>query len=136
MTDNVITITEDTPIEEVARIMADNKIGGLPIIREDEVVGIITETDLFKIFLELLGEREPGVRIAALEPNTFGELAHLTKTIFDIGGNVMELGTFLGDSSENREVCIKVAGVDARALEETLEPFVEKFVDIREPQWA
>ena len=136
MSDAVITITEDTPIEEAARIMADNKIGGLPIIREDEVVGIITETDLFKIFLELLGAREPGVRIAALVPNIPGELAQLTKAIFDIGGNVVALSTFLGDSSENREVCIKVSGVDARALEETLEPFVEKFIDIREPHWA
>lgn len=136
MTDNVITITEDTPIEEAARIMADNKIGGLPIIREDEVVGIITETDLFKIFLELLGAREPGVRIAALVPNIPSELAQLTKAIFEVGGNVVALSTFLGDSSENREVCIKVSGVDARALEETLEPFVEKFIDIREPHWA
>ena len=136
MSDAVITITEDTPIEEAARIMADNKIGGLPIIREDEVVGIITETDLFKIFLELLGAREPGVRIAALVPNIPSELAQLTKAIFEVGGNVVALGTFLGDSSENREVCIKVSGVDARALEETLEPFVEKFIDIREPHWA
>ncbi len=136
MTVHIITITEDTPIEEAARIMADNKIGGLPVIRENEVVGIITETDLFKIFLELLGAREPGVRIAALVPNIPGELAQLTKAIFEVGGNVVALGTFLGDSSENREVCIKVSGVDARALEETLEPFVEKFIDIREPQWA
>jgi acetoin utilization protein AcuB len=136
MTVHIITITEDTPIEEAARIMADNKIGGLPVIRENEVVGIITETDLFKIFLELLGAREPGVRIAALVPNIPGELAQLTKAIFEIGGNVVALSTFLGDSSENREVCIKVSGVDARALEETLEPFVEKFIDIREPQWA
>jgi len=136
MTDNVITITEGTPIEEAARIMADNKIGRLPIIHEDEVVGIITETDLFKIFLELLGAREPGVRIAALVPNIPGELAQLTKAIFEVGGNVVALGTFLGDSSQNREVCIKVAGVDARALEEAIEPFVEKFIDIREPHWA
>ena len=47
MTRDVITITENTPLEEAARIMADNKIGGLPILRDDRVVGIITETDLF-----------------------------------------------------------------------------------------
>jgi len=75
MTRDVITITEDTPLEEAARIMADNKIGGLPVLRDREVVGIITETDLFKIFLELLGARETGVRVAALVPNVPGELA-------------------------------------------------------------
>ena len=37
------------------------EIGGLPVMRDDEVVGMITETDLFKIFLELMGAREPGV---------------------------------------------------------------------------
>src|SRR3990170_3638875 len=55
MTKDVLTVTEDTPIEEAARIMADNKIGGLPVMRGASVVGIITETDLFKLFLELLG---------------------------------------------------------------------------------
>ncbi|MGD9091972.1 MAG: CBS domain-containing protein [Anaerolineales bacterium] len=131
MTRDVITITEDTPLEEAARIMADNKIGGLPVIRDKEVVGIITETDLFKVFLELLGARQPGVRIAALVPNVPGELAQLTKAIFDIGGNVVALGTFLGETSENREVCIKVADVEAQALQDALAPFIEKIVDIR-----
>jgi acetoin utilization protein AcuB len=132
MTKDVTTVTEDTPIEIAARIMADNKIGGLPVIRNQEVVGIITETDLFKIFLELLGARESGVRIAALVPNIPGELAGLTKAIFDVGGNVVALGTFLGESSENREISIKIADVDAQTLEEAIEPFVEKFIDIRE----
>src|SRR3990170_281956 len=60
MSSDVITVTEDTPVEEAARIMADNKIGGLPVMRGGKVVGIITETDLFKLFLELLGARESG----------------------------------------------------------------------------
>src|SRR5512139_3442225 len=63
MTKKVLSVTEDTPIEEAARIMADNKIGGMPVLnKEGKVVGIITETDLFKIFLELMGARENGVR--------------------------------------------------------------------------
>jgi len=49
MSKNVITVEESTPIEEVARIMADNKIGGVPVVRDGRVVGLITETDLFKI---------------------------------------------------------------------------------------
>ena len=134
MTRDVITITEDTPLEDAARIMADNKIGGLPILRDGDLVGIITETDLFKIFLELLGARQPGVRVAALVPNIPGELAKLTKAVFDIGGNIVALGTFLGYSSENREICMKVADVSAVDLEVAIEPLVEKVVDIRGPQ--
>ena len=57
MTRKVLTVSEETPLEDAARIMADNKIGGLPVVRGEHVVGIITETDLFKIFLELMGAR-------------------------------------------------------------------------------
>ena len=55
MSRKVKTVDVDTPIEEAARIMADSKIGGLPVMRSGKVVGVITETDLFRIFLELMG---------------------------------------------------------------------------------
>ena len=132
MTPNVVTIDEDTPLEEAARIMADNKFGGLPVLRKGKVVGIITETDLFKIFLEMLGAREQGIRLAALVPNVSGELAQLTKAVFDIGGNVLSLGTFLGEGTENREVVMKIKGASAEAITEAIHPFVERIVDIRE----
>ena len=60
MTTKVITVTEDTSLKEAARIMADNRIGGLPVERKGELVGIITETDLFKTFLEMLEAQEVG----------------------------------------------------------------------------
>ena len=60
MTAEVITVTEDTSLKEAARIMADNRIGGLPVERKGELVGIITETDLFKAFLEMLEVQEVG----------------------------------------------------------------------------
>jgi acetoin utilization protein AcuB len=135
MTRDVITINEDTPLEEAAHIMAYNKIGGLPVLRDGKVVGIITETDLFNIFLELLGAREHGIRLAALVPNTPGGLVQLTKAIFDIGGGILTLGTFLGESCDNREVTMKVAGVSVQALEEAIEPFVERIVDVHETQY-
>lgn len=130
MTRDVITITEDMPIEDAARIMADNKIGGLPILRDGKVVGIITETDLFKILLEMLGARERGIRLAVLVPNTPGGLIQLTKAISDIGGNILALGTFSGESCDNREVTMKVAGVSTNVLKEAIEPFIERIVDI------
>lgn len=132
MTKEVQTVSTDTPLEEAARIMADSKIGGLPVVKNGEVVGIITETDLFKIFLEMLGARDSGVRVAVLVPNVPGELAQLTKAVFDLGGNIIALGTFLGESSKNSEVTIKVTGVDAQELEAVISPLVERVVDIRE----
>jgi acetoin utilization protein AcuB len=131
MTHDVITIHEDTPIEEAARIMADNKIGGLPVVRDGEVVGIITETDLFKILLELMGARERGVRLTALLSDAPGELAKLTQAIASMGGNIVALGTFMGESSENRMVTLKVRGMDSDTLRQHVEPLVERIIDIR-----
>lgn len=54
MTRDAITVSEHTPLEEAARIMVENKIGGLPVIRAGKLVGIVTESDLFKVFIEML----------------------------------------------------------------------------------
>jgi len=132
MTRKVTTITEDTPLEEAARIMADHKIGALPVVRGVDVVGIITETDLFRVLLEMMAAREPGVRLDVLVPKAAGELAKLTRAIYEAGGNILALGTFLGESSENWEVTIKVADVDGKVLVSAVEPLVERILDLRE----
>ena len=136
MSKKVITVTEETPLEEAARLMADKKIGGLPVMRGDDLVGIITETDLFKIFLELLGARESGVRLSALMRNLPGELCKLTSAISAAGGNIVALATFLGDSTENRMVVIKVIGIPLEELRRIISPLVELITDLRETKAA
>jgi len=131
MTKNVLTVTEDTPIEEAARIMADNKIGGLPVVRDGTVVGIITETDLFKIFLELMGARDLGVRVTALVHEERGQLARLTEAIANAGGNFLAFGQFSGEDSTNRLITFKVDGLDQDQVKEIVDPLVETLVDIR-----
>lgn len=131
MTKKVLTVDEDTPIEEAARIMADNKIGGLPVMRGEQVVGIITETDLFKIFLELMGAREAGVRATVYIYEARGELAELTKAIAEAGGNFVAFGQFTGTTYDNRLVTFKVSGLDEARVREVVTPLVERVVDIR-----
>ena len=132
MTKQVITVTEDTPLEDAARIMADNKIGGLPVMRADKIVGIITETDLFKIFLELLGAREKGMRLTLLVPEQLGELAKITQAIAMNGGNIIALVQFQGTDATNRQVMLKVAGLTQDKLLEILKPLVTTIEDARE----
>jgi acetoin utilization protein AcuB len=131
MTTQVMTITEDIPIEEAARVMSDNKIGGLPVVRGKQVVGIITETDLFKIFLELMGARESGVRATVLLTEKPGELARLTKAIADLGGNFIAFGTFVGQDPSNRLITFKVAGLTEDQVSQIVQPIAEKIIDIR-----
>jgi acetoin utilization protein AcuB len=49
-----ITVTPDTSVEEAAKLMRDRKMGGLPVMQADRLVGIITETDTLNYFIELL----------------------------------------------------------------------------------
>ncbi len=131
MTKDVQTVTHDTPIEDAARIMADNKIGGLPVVKDDKVVGIITETDLFKIFLEMMGAREQGVRCTVIVQNQPGELAKITQALTSIGGDFVAFGQFLGDDPSNRMVTFKVACLEEEQVREALQDLVERLVDIR-----
>jgi acetoin utilization protein AcuB len=132
MTKDVTTVNEDTPTEEAARIMADNKIGGLPVVKGSRVVGIITETDLFKLFLELMGARERGVRVTALIEDKPGMLASLTKSISEAGGNFIAFGQFVGQDIGSRVVTFKVSGLDKEQVKRTIINIVAKIWDIRE----
>jgi len=131
MTKNVMTVAEDTPIEQAARIMADNKVGGLPVLRDAYVVGIITETDLFKLFLELMGAREMGVRVTALVTDKPGGLAELSAAIAAQKGNFVSFGVFTGEDSSNRVVTFKVGGMTLEQVKKTVDPHVKEILDIR-----
>lgn len=132
MTKKVITVCEDCPIEEAARIMVDNKIGGLPVMRGNTMVGIITETDLFKTFLELMGAREQGTRFTLLVPEKPGMLAALAQRISQLGGNIVALGTFQGDDPTNRELTLKVQNIEKEELWPKIEELGIKLIDVRE----
>lgn len=131
MTKEVLTIQEDMPIEEAARIMVDNKIGGLPVMKDGTLVGLITETDLFKLLLELMGARELGVRVTAVVAEKPGKLAAITQAVANANGSFVAFGQFSGDADSNRIVTFKVRRLDETAVRAAIEPVVEKIIDIR-----
>jgi len=130
MVKKVLTVNEDTPIEEAARRMVDNQISSLPVVRGDELVGIITKSDLFRIMFEMLGALKPGVRFSVLLPNQPGQIAQLTQAIYEKGGTILALSTFEGDSSANGLVTVKVDGIGQAELKKLVEPRVIKLLDI------
>ncbi len=132
MSTQLVTVCEDCPLEEAARLMVDNRIGGLPVIRGDQLVGIITETDLFKIFLELLGARAQGTRFSLVVPERKGMLADISRAIADLGGNIVALGTFLGEDPTTRLITLKVQDVDKEELWAKLQEMGVKLADVRE----
>jgi acetoin utilization protein AcuB len=131
MSKKVRTVDAGTPIEEAARVMADNKIGGLPVMNAGKLVGIITETDLFKVFLEMMGARQKATRITATIPDNRGTLAKLTKAVAGAGGNIISLGMFAGPDTDTKVVTFKVIGMKKDSIRAALGKFVKKFWDIR-----
>lgn len=132
MTTEVITVTEDCPLEEAARIMDENKISGLPVMRDGIVVGIITESDLFRAFLEVFGGRHKGVRLTALAPEFKGSLAQISSAITKAGGLIWALNVFEGEDPTNWGCMLKVADISKEKLLETVEPLVVEILDARE----
>jgi acetoin utilization protein AcuB len=131
MTRQVISIAPDEPIEEAARVMVDHEISGIPVVEGGALVGIIAETDLFKTFLEVLGAREPGIRLTVLVPKAPGQLAKISQAIFAAGGNIISLGTFYGQSSDTAEITLKVDGVPQERLMKVVQPHVTSILDAR-----
>ena len=63
MTKKVITVTPDCPIEEATRLLRSNRIGSLPVLRDSQLIGIITESDLFEAFISMTAAKSGGTRI-------------------------------------------------------------------------
>ncbi len=132
MTRQMITLTEDVLLEEAARIMADKKVSGLPVVRGNKVVGMLTESDIFKIFLEMMGARQSGIRLSFLIANKPGQLAKLSHAVSEIGGDIITMGTFTGSQSGIGEMMMKVSGVSMDVLKEAIAPFIVEILDARE----
>jgi len=132
MTTEVITVTADTLLEEAARIMVDHKIGGLPVTEGRKLLGIITQTDIFEVLLEQFGARQKGLRLSLEIPERKGEMARITTAIAHLGGDILALGTFLGDDPTTALVTIKVKDVSAEALEATMRDLGVQIRDMRE----
>ena len=132
MSRNLVIGAEDMPLEEAARIMADRGIGGLPIMRGKTLVGVITESDLFRIFIELFGARQRGVRVSLSVPNVKGQLAKIASSVSQAGGNIIALGTFLGEDPTIGRVTLKVDGLARDALLAVLTPLASTIDDVRE----
>lgn len=116
MTRRVITVPEDYPLEEAARILIDNKIGSLPVMRGHQLVGIITEADIFRAMTDALGGRSEGLRITIRLLEDKGELGAITDGIVQLGGKLTSLSTYWGDNPFKRIITLKVQAVNREEL--------------------
>ena len=118
---SVISAGPDWPIEEAARVMVDRRIGCLPVVEDDKLVGIISDTDIFRVFVEGLGGGHPSLRITVVVPEKVGSLARITSRVVALGGNIYSLGIFWGERPEDRVIVFRLEGVDREIAVQALE---------------
>jgi acetoin utilization protein AcuB len=139
MVREVITVEEDVSIEKAARIMAENKIGCLPVMRGapstssgQALVGIITDTDMLATLMELMGARQAGIRVTLQVPDVQGELAKVTAAIAKQGGDIAACGTYPAAEPLKAAIFLKVKHVSQEELNASLRQLEEvEILDVR-----
>lgn len=78
----VVTVSSETPVEEAAMILFDQRLGCLPVLEGSRLVGIISDRDIFRVLVEITGARRGGARVSvALEdkPGSIKDLADIVR---------------------------------------------------------
>ena len=117
----VKAITGDCSISEAAHFMLEANVGCLPVMDDNKLVGIITDSDIFRTFVEVTGGGESGTRIEAKLPNVMGQLAGFTKAVTDSGGWIVSLALTYEESGEFFYIDMKERGGDEAKLQEELD---------------
>ena len=103
MSENPITVTPETTVEEAAQIMLERQIGGLPVLADGHLVGIITASDIMRAFLDVMGASHGGSsRIDFILEGEEHGFVEATRLVAREGAEVLGVGTYrekLGDNS-------------------------------------
>jgi acetoin utilization protein AcuB len=134
MSTSVIATKADNTIEAAAQLLVENKIGGLPVVDDEgRPIGVITETDIFRTLVDMFGAGQPGLRLTLKVPHGKGVLAQLSKTIFELGGYIISVGSFsLEGQTDEAGLVIKVRDVSKDELITSLEKLGDHVTDARE----
>lgn len=110
MTKNPVTISPDSLLEEAAVLMRTHKIEMLPVVKDERLVGVITESAILDAFIEILGFRDPGTRFTIEATDAPGVLSRIGAITRDHGANILHLAVYR-NGGEHSTV---VLGVNAR----------------------
>lgn len=126
MQENPVVVAPDAPLEEAARLMVEHKIDALPAVEKGALVGIITEADIFQIFLEVLDAPLPAVRLSMIIPDEKGGIAYVCRLIAEAGGNILSAGEFQGPRPGTRELTMRIAEVPLERVQDIARRAVEE----------
>lgn len=126
----VRVVSPDCPLEEAARIMLNERIGCLPVMEHDQLVGIITDTDIFHTLVAILGGGEEGARFTLRLEDKPGILAKIAQAVADAGGNILSVTTW--HDANSAYLTIKERGANFAQLSQALNNLDAILVEMRE----
>ncbi len=116
----VYAVEEETSLAAAARFMIEKDLGSLPVVRGDKLIGIITKSDIFKTFVEILAGGEPGCRVDLRVPDAPGVLAKVAQAFTDAGGDIKSMVPFQTDDPDHGVLSFKEEGSDEDKLRSLL----------------
>lgn len=119
MTKDVITISEDALLEEAAVTMREKRIGTLPVVKDNKLVGIITESDIFDSFIDILGFKEIGTRITIESNDEPGALANIGDIFKSFNANITHIAAYRGKNGKS-DVVVRTDTLETEEIEKKL----------------
>ncbi len=120
MSKHLITVSPDALLEEAAILMRDNDVGFLPVVDDGKLVGIITESDIFDSFIELLGFREQGTRLTIEAIDEPGIMSNLTSIIGEYGANITRVAVYRGSTGKSA-IVVSLNSFNTAEIEKAIE---------------
>lgn len=108
-------------VEEIALLFYEQKIGCLPVVSQNELVGFLTETDLLYTYIELTGAHQPGSQIEIKVPNRSGALYEVSKVFYEHKVNVLSVLVYPDrEDSSNKILAFRIKTMNPISIIEDL----------------
>lgn len=115
-----ITVGPDDDIEIAAQLIYKNKIGGMPVVKNGRVVGIITETDILRAFIDMMGILTASSRLDVAVGDRKGSLQNAVKIINDHGGDIINIG-MTTQQTRKRVYYFRLSSCETGGIQKALE---------------
>jgi acetoin utilization protein AcuB len=129
MITNPITISVNTGIDVAAKIIHDNKIGGLPVLNDGRLVGVITASDVLSAFIEVMGVLHSSIRLDIRIDETKGGVDEVVKMIKDLGGEVVNVAMD-SHSGKNKVYYFRLENCDIEPIVTAIEDAGHKVLSV------
>lgn len=128
---DVLTVTENTPVEDAARMIVDYGISIMPVVRGGFVVGVIDEKSILRMIMEMTCYRVEGVRVTCSMDARTDDIPDLYEKIESLGGRIHSMSVYDMEANGTQLVTMKVSGIEKYDLKQAILPLVQEIIDIR-----